>query len=159
MSAKNFYVSFGELKLIHEDWYLRALGPGWTKRSFRAWMRNLRVPIIHTPNGAYIRLDQFHLAVGSVSMLGQKDHFTPGIKNRKASKMDMTRFHRDLKAIIRDLLWAKGLSGIKLKAEVRKAASEASAFLLEAGLRFLPSRVQSNHEGFLKHQQEKRRAS
>lgn len=156
MASKNFYVSFGSLKLIHEDWFIRALGKGWSTRTFRAWMRNLRVPLIHTPNGAYVRLDQFHLAVGAVSMLGQKDHFTPGIRNRKASKIDVTRFHRDLKHIIRDLLWARGLDGVELKNDVRKAARDAASFLLEAGLRALPSRVQINHEGWLKSREQKR---
>ena len=158
MSAKNFYVSFGSLKLIHEDWYLRALGHGWTVRTFRALCRNLKVPIIHTPNGAYVRLDQFELALGSVGRMGEKDFFTPGIRNRTPSKLHLGRFHKDLKHIIRDLLWAKGLSGIELRRDVRKAARDASAFLLEAGLRFLPSRVQRNHEAHLRNQ-EQRRAS
>jgi hypothetical protein len=159
MSEKNFYVSFGSLKLIHEDWYIQSLGKGWTKRTFRRLCRNLQVPIIHTPNGAYVRLDQFELAIGSVSRLGEKDFFTPGLGHRKGSKIDMTRFHKDLKHIIRDLLWARGLNGVELRSMTRRAARDAASFLLESGLRHLPSRVQVNHESWLKSREEKRRAS
>jgi len=150
--VSNFYISFGGVRLLSEDWYTSEM-PNMTKRGFRALCKALQVPMVEIGKDRYVEATSFLLAMKSITRIGEPDFLAPGCetirKNRKkneVSKLDIDRYRDNFEIVVAELLASKKINSGSVKMDIKKAAKEVADRMTRAGMQFLPAKEQGRYD-------------
>ena len=146
-----FYISFGGVKLLSEDWYISEI-PGISKRGFRSLCKALQVPMVEIGKDRYVEGTSFLLAMKAITRIGMPDFLTPGCetirKNRRkneASELDLEDYKKNFEVVVAELIASKRVNIGSVKLDIKKAASQVAERMTRAGLQFMPSKEQSKY--------------
>lgn len=150
------YISLGSgVKLLHEDYYLKAMGGQMVKSSFRKLLRLIRVPMIEIGQSRYVDVNTFELAMCALLRIGEPDVFTPGCQsslNGKASPLGMTpeRTEEHWRVVLRDLVLRKKLNAADVTHRSREALRLAARRLTTHGAHLVATAEQQRHDEILR---------
>lgn len=138
------------LRLMSESYFLEELKPfGITVKGFRSLLRALNVPSIEIGKVRLIDSLTFAMALKCVLRIGEPDFLVPGCesirKNRTvgcALSLDPSRFEKNAKTVIAELLYARRFFGMRNSADIRTLARDAAARLVSFGMHNATSDLQ-----------------
>jgi hypothetical protein len=149
MQEPGVFLSFGTgVRLRSEDDFIRLFPPGLTRKGFRSLCRALSVPMLEVGRTRYVDTLSLLLALRSILRVGEPDFLTPGchtLRNlaqadraRCATRLDTSRFQRNLTSVISELVAASRINGVRLSASVSEAATKAAQRMVLAGIHHFP---------------------
>ena len=153
MSNAQSYISFGSgLRLMSEDFYIKAMGGNMSRKGCRALCRKLLCPMIEIGDTRYVEMIRFELAMTAITRIGEEDFFAPGsrsIRNQSAKgtrKLDPEKVLKNYEVLAAELLAAKKVNGVELTHEVKDAARTAANRMRESALHMMPSSAQARKD-------------
>lgn len=136
--------------------YAEFKAAGVTYNSFRQFLKNLDVPVLHIGKQQLVRVQSFRLALLKISRIGEKDFLAPGcpaikrnnkvIINNSVRHLDVESYKRDMELLIAELLFCKAASGVVLTQEVHQLASQTVERMLKAALQGASLRTQALYD-------------
>lgn len=135
----------GALKWYEEARFADEMG--LSKYAFRLLCKSLQVPMVEIGTKRFLCLPMFKIAMWAVSRIGEPDFLVPGCDTlRRAGKtsrcvtssLDTDRLRDDMEVVIKELIYARKLEGIKEEDETINYAREAAERLVQAAVHIQP---------------------
>jgi hypothetical protein len=153
-APKAHYLSFGTgVKLMSEEWYIKALEGQMSKTGFRSFLKVLGVPSLEIGNNRYIDMLRFEIAMSSILRIGQPNFLAPGAKSLKYSnrdpdavlEADVEHLQKHYRQIAGELLMAKRVAGAEMSYRTRDLVKKAARNLQKAAVHTLPKIAQERY--------------
>lgn len=127
------------IRLLIEDWYIRAFGSGVTRRGFRALCRAIGVPIIRVGQHNYVEMSRMELAFSAICSLGASNFAIPGSRHAHKVPDDFTSTldvaELDYENIVREMNVCRSLATGELLDALQRKAKQVARKLTGIDLR------------------------
>ena len=146
MKGQHYISLGGGVRLLSEEWYIRAFGGRLKTTGFRKLCKALQVPRVQIGREWFVNMAPFEMAFSYVTGLGRPDFLVPGamsIHNGLSTREEAPNHCRSIqeedleksfKFIVKQLLAARHMNNTRTDTQTRQAIRSATRRMTEASL-------------------------